>query len=413
LHRLLRDRVARCSSLLTVEQLVALARRLEQEKQQQQHRRQRELVQRLLQQSTKPDTPQEAAEPGHEDDEPMDSAPLPPGSISLGLASPLDVSGLNWSLDHRTAEAMAGDPWGSSDGPGDGQRDDEPLNQDDSALEADPEAPSGAEGDASASQQEAADAAELMAALIEGLFEAGAWEGGEPDTDENAGPDASGRAALAGSSERGSGSGRQAGRPAGAMGGQPAGAGLLPGGGGDTEPEGLLLEAGLSRAGENDPDAGSPWEEPGLPRDPLLLLRWLDGLEAALARRLRNLSHAINVDLLRLGLTRGLLPVSLLEAVLQGQIETLASPSNVVRLQLPFGLHPGAPPLQAIAILLRPVDLEMEEPRLRTCRRRIHQHRQQVRKMAQTYRRLQRRLQAHEAERLWLQDIRASRTPGI
>ena len=104
--------------------------------------------------------------------------------------------------------------------------------------------------------------------------------------------------------------------------------------------------------------------------------------------------------------------MSLLEAVLQGQIETLASPANVLRVQLPFGLRPGAPPLQAIAILLRPVDLEMEEPRLRTCRRRIHQHRQQVRKMAQTYRRLQRRLQAHEAERLWLQDIRASRKPG-
>lgn len=182
--------------------------------------------------------------------------------------------------------------------------------------------------------------------------------------------------------------------------------------GAEGEPEGLILESGLPPAGQSGSAVGSPWDQPGLPQDPLLLLRWLDGLEAALTRRLRHLSHAINVDLLRLGLTRGLLPVSLLEAVLQGQIETLASPANVLRVQLPFGLRPGAPPLQAIAILLRPVDLEMEEPRLRTCRRRIHQHRQQVRKMAQTYRRLQRRLQAHEAERLWLQDIRASRKPG-
>jgi hypothetical protein len=416
LHRLLRERVARCSSLLTVEQLVALARRLEEEQQHQQHRRQQELVQRLLQKGgPQEDTPQSPSEPGPQEATRPEDATLPPGSVRLGLAPPLDVSGLHWTLGHSAA-AMAGDPWGDTDGrtAGDGEndhRDDEPLRADAAEESGEHAAESDSGSDDDASRQEEADAAELMAALIEGLLETGALEGGTPETDGESTADASG-AALADGTAQGPAAGRQAPQPEGPRSGHPGGMDLVPGGGSDPEPAGLLLEAGLSPAEGNGTDIGSPWQEPGLPQDPLLLLRWLDGLEAALTRRLRNLSHAINVDLLRLGLTRGLLPVSLLEAVLQGQIETLASPSNVLRLQLPFGLRPDAPPLQAIAILLRPIDLEMEEPRLRTCRRRIHQHRQQVRKMAQTYRRLQRRLQAHEAERLWLQDLRASRKPN-
>ena len=58
-----------------------------------------------------------------------------------------------------------------------------------------------------------------------------------------------------------------------------------------------------------------------------------------------------------------------------------------------------------MAVLLRPADLEQDLPKLRTCRTRIQQHRQEVRRMAQHYRRLKRRVQALEAEQLWLQDI--------
>ena len=160
-----------------------------------------------------------------------------------------------------------------------------------------------------------------------------------------------------------------------------------------------------------DQAADSPWRDGQLPRDPTTLLRWLDGIEQALLRRLRNLSHALNVELLRVGISRGLLPVSLLDAVLEGQVDTMASPSNVLHLQLPFSLRPGMAEVHALAILLRPVDLEMDEPRLRTCRRRLLQQRQELRRMAHQFRRLQRRLQAHEAERLWLQDIRNCRPP--
>ena len=154
----------------------------------------------------------------------------------------------------------------------------------------------------------------------------------------------------------------------------------------------------------------SLWQAGRLPDDPERVLRWMDGMELALARRLRNLSHAINVELLRGGVSRSLLPVSLLDAVLAGQLETMAAPANLMRLPLPF---PGArgPQAQTLAVLLRPTDLELEEPRLRTCRRRLQQHRQEVRRMAQQFRRLQRRLRIHQAEQLWLQDIRPPSIP--
>jgi hypothetical protein len=161
-----------------------------------------------------------------------------------------------------------------------------------------------------------------------------------------------------------------------------------------------------------DPALPSTWLQGELPKDPLTLLRWLDGMGLALSRRLRNLSHALNVELLRAGLSHGLLPVNLLDAVLDGALEPEAAPANLLRLQLPFRPPEGEGPLQAMAVLLRCPDLELEEPRLRTCRRRLQQHRQEVRRMARQYRLLQRRLQAQEAERLWLQDIEAMSHSG-
>ena len=149
----------------------------------------------------------------------------------------------------------------------------------------------------------------------------------------------------------------------------------------------------------------APWDQAHLPRNPVALLLWLDGFERAIAQRLRNLSHALNVELLRQGVSRSLLPVSLLDAALKGQLEPLSAPANVLRVPLPFGSPDGPAPLEAGAVLLRLSDLELEQPKLRTCRSRVQQHRQELRRMAQHYRRLERRLQSLEAEQLWLQDI--------
>lgn len=153
---------------------------------------------------------------------------------------------------------------------------------------------------------------------------------------------------------------------------------------------------------DRDPEAGGsplppPWDQGQLPRDPGALLLWLDAFELALARRLRNLSHAINVDLLRFGLSRSLLPLSLLEAACQGELELQQAPANLIRLPLTG--------LEVVAVLLRPTDLEQRLPALRTCRDRWRQERQNVRRMADVSRGLLRRVQVLEAEQLWLQDI--------
>ena len=157
--------------------------------------------------------------------------------------------------------------------------------------------------------------------------------------------------------------------------------------------------------GEAETRPLAPWDQAHLPRDPVALLLWLDGFERALGQRLRNLSHALNVELLRQGVSRSLLPVSLLDAALKGQLEPLSAPANVLRVPLPFGSPDGPAALEAAAVLLRLSDLELEQPKLRTCRSRVQQHRQELRRMAQHYRRLERRLQSLEAEQLWLQDI--------
>jgi len=164
------------------------------------------------------------------------------------------------------------------------------------------------------------------------------------------------------------------------------------------------LEADADGASDDAPAAlPPPWDQGQLPREPGLLLLWLEGFEAALSRRLRNLSHAINVELLRLGLSRSLLPLSLLEAAGQGRLELQEAPPNLIRLPVAG--------LEGLAVLLRPADLEQHLPSLRTCRARWRQHRQEVRRMAELSRRLRRRVQVLEAEQLWLQDI-ASQPPA-
>jgi hypothetical protein len=281
--------VSRCSSLLTVEQLVILASQISRERQ----RRERHDRQQLL---------EELSWDGGSPDRSPEPDPLPPGSVQIAMAPPL--TGASFLM-----AALAGGPGPAAD---DAPSDDE---------EAQEEADGDTEGD------EAVD--------------------DEQDDDEE-------------------------------------------------------------RASAED---RSLWQAGRLPEDPEQVLRWMDGMELALARRLRNLSHAINVELLRGGVSRSLLPVSLLDAVLDGQLETMAAPANLMRLPLPFGAS-RSPQAHTMAVLLRPVELELEEPRLRTCRRRLQQHRQEVRRMAQQFRRLQRRSRIHQAEQLWLQDIRPPSIPS-
>lgn len=147
-----------------------------------------------------------------------------------------------------------------------------------------------------------------------------------------------------------------------------------------------------------------------MPDDPVELLQWLESLEAALARRLRNLSHALNVELVRLGLMRSLLPLRLLEAVAAGQVDTQSAPANLVRISIPVPETPNGALIETRALLIRPADLETDQLRLRTCRTRLQQASAELRRMAQSYQRLERRLQAHDAEQLWLNDHSTAQT---
>ena len=153
-----------------------------------------------------------------------------------------------------------------------------------------------------------------------------------------------------------------------------------------------------------------PWRSGALPKDPAQWLLWIEGFEQALSRRLRNLSHAINVEFLRQDLSATLLPPSLLDAVLAGRLETQSAPANLLRLSLPLPAAASPQGLVGHALLLRCGDLEGENPQLRTCRQRLQRLRQELRKMALLQSRLQQRLRTQEAERLWMQTVRRTRT---
>ena len=177
----------------------------------------------------------------------------------------------------------------------------------------------------------------------------------------------------------------------------------------------LLRQAGA--LGPVPDPSGWQAQDSLLPQDAPSLLAWWEALDGALQRRLRNLSNAVNGELLRLGITRSHLPIALLDAVLKGQLDPQPAPANLVRLQMPFGgdspaslgsdaqgAFPLGGPLDMVALLLRPTDLEFETPPLRVCRRRLEQNRARLRTMAQRHRYWQRRVQALEAERQWFQD---------
>ncbi len=408
LHRRLSELVHRCASLLTVEQLATLAAQIANERQRQRRERQRTLLQRLTGETTAgeqpgsldPGTTIEATDPEGLN---LGPGPLPPGSVQLGLDLPLRADLLGWAQvaanpfleDSSGAERFDPDGQDPSDSDLEGPFDDE--------LAA--ELASGLLGDLDLDL--ILDPGDPLQPSDQGAHFNEAEPSFFAEPDEDSQPSSPHRAEdqpdpAAGSPGFGS---DEAMVPwsflnaAGPVGGVDRG--------------GPALEAPQDNAGASLGADPYPWghstpEEGLLPRNPLALQAWLEGYDRALARRLRNLSHALNVELLRSGLISALLPTSLLDAVLDGRIDPQGAPPNLLQLQLPMPMPmPGLEsPLQATVLLLRCGDLELEQPRLRTVRRELQRRRQEGRRMAQHYRRLQRRLQGREAEALWLQDIR-------
>jgi hypothetical protein len=387
--------VARCTSLLTVEQLAGLAGRIAREEALQADRFLREPP--VSPNRTHP-SDREARLESHRSE--LDSPPAPEGvapnrppdegSVHLGLDLPIEGGWLGWGdvpgfgFADSAPEAVAGDPEDSDAFP-----------------------PELADADEEAT---ASDLFSLFSALAAAAGLDRGIRGLELSSDQGmtefaAQIDADGETAGERLSDEADESGAAGERP---------GEMAFP-----FRFRALALEAAARERSmpghfrEDDPGALFRPPDGGglLPRDPVALLAWLEGMELALARQLRDLSHALNRELLHCGLIRILLPLNLLDGVLSGQIEVQSSHPNLLQLPLPLPSGRSGRVLRAQAILLRRADLELEQPRLRTMRSRLQQLRQEGRRMAQQYHRLQRRIQAHEAEALWLQDIRLMR-PG-
>ena len=169
---------------------------------------------------------------------------------------------------------------------------------------------------------------------------------------------------------------------------------------GDAAGEPTLLESDASGLGASVPSADQSDREL-LPSMPIALVNWLDGQEAALSRRIRNLSHALNVELLRAGLVSSLLPTTLLDAAIAGQLQALPSPSNLLRLKLPLPIHAQDQPLEILSVLVRPADLEYDDGSLRHSRYRLRQHRSNLLTMVQQQRHWQSRLTSQEVHSQW------------
>ncbi len=148
-----------------------------------------------------------------------------------------------------------------------------------------------------------------------------------------------------------------------------------------------------------------------MPRHPLGLHRWLQGWDKALTRRLRNLSHAVNVELLRFGLTRSLMPMALLDAVLEGQADAQSAPANLLSLSLPLGPRGLEQDFNMHAVLLRSSDFEYLRPPLRRRRAQIRQLDKNLLRMARRQHHWQQRLAIRQAEQQWLEDNEQPLTP--
>ena len=158
-------------------------------------------------------------------------------------------------------------------------------------------------------------------------------------------------------------------------------------------------DAAAVQAAEGDPAADC--DSTFLPSMPDALLQWMEGMDLALSRRLRNLSHAVNVQMLRSGLAQALLPVNLLEAAISGQMETQSAPSNLLRLRLPLPMGELEQGMDVLCVLLRFSELEFDSHRLRRCRRRLRDQQRELITMVRQQRHWERRCLDREALTPW------------
>ncbi len=140
-----------------------------------------------------------------------------------------------------------------------------------------------------------------------------------------------------------------------------------------------------------------------LPDNPQDLTEWISSFEWALSRRLRNLSHAINIELLRAGFLNSVVPVSVLDAVLSGQMITPYSESNLLKISVPVGSSVISDRVDIFCILIRLSDLEFDNPTLKNCRLELKKHQRIILKMVRQYRYWHSRYLARKIHQTWWQ----------
>ncbi len=141
-----------------------------------------------------------------------------------------------------------------------------------------------------------------------------------------------------------------------------------------------------------------------LPENPTSLFQWMNAFDYALKIRLRNLSNSLNLELFQYGHINSVVPISLLDAVLSGQVNYQHSNSNLLSLVLPMSGPGFSEGLEITCILLRVSELEFEDPRLRNCRSQISKYNNELIKMIRQQRHWQKRSLAQEVYQQWWQN---------
>ncbi len=141
-----------------------------------------------------------------------------------------------------------------------------------------------------------------------------------------------------------------------------------------------------------------------LPQSPMGLYEWMISIDTALVRRLRDLSHSINTELLKSGLVNTLVPINILDAALSGQLISSKSISNILTFKLPMNNPLASGGLDIDCLLITPSDMEFDNPRLRKNRTNIKYYQNVLLGMIKQQRYWQGRSIAEEVNKEWWKD---------
>ena len=141
-----------------------------------------------------------------------------------------------------------------------------------------------------------------------------------------------------------------------------------------------------------------------LPQSPMGLYEWMISMDTALIRRLRDLSHCINTELLKSGLVNTLVPVNILDAALSGQLISSKSISNILTLKIPTNSSLGSGGVDIDCLLITPSDMEFDNLRLRKHRTNIKYYQNVLLGMIKQQRYWQGRSIAEEVNQEWWKD---------